>query len=220
MPDADLSLVSRLLQWPAAQLFPALDIARCLVLDPAAAAALEGSLGSMAEPRLGSLAGALAAAAVGDAPAARQTALRLAANCFKAPALRAWALAQREALLDGFAGCHRAEAGGSKGVRLGLATLLQNYAAAAADAGSPLARDAEGKMQVLSCLEDLVGALPVEEADSAARALAAVAALAAGDGELAAVARDLDFASAAARLAAGGPRAAAAAADVRRALGV
>jgi hypothetical protein len=173
----------------------------------------------MREPRLGTLACALAAAAVGDAPAARQTALRLAANLFKRPEMRAWALAERELVLDGFAGCHRPEAGGSKGVRLGYATLLQNYAVAAADAASPLSRDPEGKMQVLSCLEDLLGQLPADEADAAARALGAVVALASGDAELAAVARDLGLVAAAARLAAGGGKAAAAAAAVARTLG-
>jgi hypothetical protein len=244
------------------------------VLHPGAAAELE--LGTMAEPRLGSLAGALAAAAVGGAPAAAQTALRAAANCFRLPAARAWALSQREALLDGFAGCGRPEAGGSKGTRLGLATLLLNYAVAGREPGAP--PDPEGKMQVrgarrsaaapaparrshlscmlplllfspdrhpltpppppppppphpppppasrppyspkvLSCLEDLLGGLPADEADAAARGLTALAALVDGDAGLAGVAKDLGLGGAAARL--GGGKAAAAAAEVKRVLG-
>jgi hypothetical protein len=209
--------VARLLQWPADQLFPALDAARCLALDPAAAASLAAAAGSMREPRLGTLAGALAAAAVGGSAASKQTALRLASNLFKHPGLRAWALAERELILDGLAGCHSPGAGGSKGVRLGYATLLQNYAAAAEGGGV----DAEGRMQVLSCLEGLLADVPAGggEADAAARALAAVASLAAGDAGLAGVARDLGLGAAAARLGAGGgAAAAAAAADVARAL--
>jgi hypothetical protein len=190
-----------------------LDATRCLVLHPGAASELE--LGTMSEPRLGSLAGALAAAAVGSAPAAAQTALRLAANCFKLPALRAWAAGQREALLDGFAGCHRAEAGGSKGVRLGLVTLLLNYAVAARAPGAP--PDPEGKMQLLSCLEDLLGGLPADESDAALRGLTALAALVEGDAGLTGVARDLGLGGVAARL--GGGKAAVAAAEVRRLLG-
>ncbi len=219
LPDADRALLARLLQWPAPQLFPALDIARCLVLDPAAAAALGKSLGALSAPEAGTLAAALAAAAAGATPAARQTALRLAANCFKQPALREWALRERGPLLDAFAGCHRAESGGSKGVRLGLATLLLNYAVASRDAAAPLARDAEGKMQLLSGLEDLLAGLPADEADAAARALAALAALVAGDAESAGVARDLGLGAAAGRWAAAGDKAAAAAADVRQVLG-
>ncbi|KAI8476175.1 MAG: WD40-repeat-containing domain protein [Monoraphidium minutum] len=212
---AELALLGRLLQWPAPQLFPALDAARCLVLDAAAAAALEPGLGSLSAPAPGTLAGALAAAAAGGAAPARQTALRLAANCFKRPALRAWALSQREALLDGFAGCGRPEAGGSKGVRLGYATLLQNYAAAACGGGG----GGEAGMQVLSCLEDLLASIPADEPDAAARALGAAAALAAGDAGLAAAARDLGLAAAAARLGGGGGPAGAAAAALARAVG-
>lgn len=104
-------------------------------------------------------------------------------------------------------------------MRLGYATLLLNYTVAAFHLSTPLASDPEGKMQLLSCIEDLLGVLPVEEADSAHRALVALAALAAKDQGLREVARDLGLAAAAARLGAGGGKVAAAAGEVQRVLG-
>jgi hypothetical protein len=140
-----VQLVQRMLSWPPAQLFPALDLARCLALEPGAAAALAESAGSAAQPGAGgvSLAVLQAAGDRGNA-AAQQTALRLAANCVKQPPLRAWLAANRGGLLDAFAG-----AGGSgKGVRSSLATLLLNLAIDLRAGGASSADLAEPKMQV------------------------------------------------------------------------
>jgi hypothetical protein len=139
-------LLAKLLSWPADKLFPALDALRCAVLEPgeaAAAAAGAGSLSGGAAP--GTLGAALGVACCeGAPPAAAQTGLRLACNCCKHSALRAWLLAQRAALLDG---CAALYSSATKGVRLGLATLLLNLAVAyRLEPG--LASDAEGKMQV------------------------------------------------------------------------
>jgi phospholipase A-2-activating protein len=206
-----ITLAGNLLRWPAAQLFPGLDIARCLALHPAAADALAAAAGSMSAPTLGGLSGALAAAAVSELAPALQTALRLAANCFKAESLRSWALANRELLLDGFAGCCSAGGpGASKGVRLSAATLLLNFSIAAAagnpgGASSSSGFSAEGCMQLLSGLEELLKSVPVEEGDAAQRSLLALGTLVvAGGGEVAAVARDLGLGGQAARWAAAG----------------
>jgi len=170
-----LGLMSRLLRWPAAQLFPVLDVARCLVVHPAAAAHLAAAAGAMSAPTVGSLSGALAAAVVSGTGPALQTSLRLLANCFKEQVLRDWVLQNRELLLDGFAGCYSAgSAGATKAVRLSLATLLLNYAVAAVEQPSSGSNSDEAAMQLLSGLEQLLGALPAEEGDAAVRAVLAL----------------------------------------------
>jgi hypothetical protein len=165
-----LDLTSRLLRWPAAQLFPVLDISRCLALHPAAAQQLAAAAGSMATPQIGGLSGALAAAAVSGHGPALQTGLKLVANCFKEGALRSWAVEQRELILDGFAGAGSGPAG-SKVVRLGLATVLLNYVVAGAGA------DEAAGMQLLSCLDDLMRCFPAEEVQAAHRAVLALGTL-------------------------------------------
>ncbi|KAF8055486.1 Plaa [Scenedesmus sp. PABB004] len=198
LSDEALGLAARLLRWPAACLFPGLDVARCLALHPGGAEALAAGAGSMAAPALGGVSGALAAAAVSGLAPPLQTGLRLAVNCFKHPRLRAWALANRELMLDGFAGV--AAGGGSKAVRLGLASLLLNYAIAAGSGGAG-ALGGEGGMQVLSGLEELLGALPREEGEAAHRAVLALGTLLAGGGaDMAGLARELGLGDSLARL--------------------
>lgn len=171
-------LLSRLLRWPAGQLFPALDIARCLALHPAAAQQLAAAAGSMNTPATGGLSGALAAAAVSGHAPALQMGLRLVTNCFKDGTLRSWVVQERELILDGFAGAGSGPAG-SKAVRLGLATVLLNYIVAGA--GNAGADEAAG-MQVLSCVEDLLRACPAEEVQAAHRAVVALGSLLVGPG--------------------------------------
>jgi phospholipase A-2-activating protein len=201
LSEEALALAGNLLRWPAAQLFPGLDIARCLALHPAAADALAAAAGSMSAPTLGGISGALAAAAVSELAPALQTALKLAANLFRTDSLRSWALANRELILDGFAGCCAAGgSGANKNVRLAAATLLLNFSIAAA-AGNPggassssgvVSMSSEGCMQLLSGLEELLGSLPVEEGEAVQRVLLALGTLlVAGGGEVVGVARDL-----------------------------
>lgn len=176
IPPELLALTSRLLRWPAAQLFPALDIARCLALHPAAAQQLAAGAGSMEAPVIGGLSGALAAAAVSGNGPALQTGLKLVSNCFKEGPLRTWVLAQRELLLDGFAGAGSGPAG-SKAVRLGLATVLLNYVVTTA-AGASV--DEAAGMQLLSCAEDLLRSCPDDEQQAAHRAVLALGSLLVG----------------------------------------
>lgn len=114
---------------------------------------------------------------------ALQTGLKLVANLFKQAPLRAWALQQRELLLDGFAGAGSGPAG-SKAVRLGLATVLLNYVVAAGAAGSNSSSggggvllDEAAGMQLLSCVEDLLRGCPAEEGQAAHRAVLALGSL-------------------------------------------
>lgn len=124
---ADLALLSKMLSWPPAQLFPALDLARLLLLDRASAEALAAAAGTpSADSPAGSLGAALAAACAEPAvPAAQQTAVRLACNAFVQPAALGWVQRAGGALLDCFARCAGSP---NKNVRQGLATLLVNYA--------------------------------------------------------------------------------------------
>lgn len=127
MADADLALLSKMLSWPPAQLFPALDVARLLVLERDAAERLAAAAGvPSAESPAGSLGAALAAACAEPAvPAAQQTAVRLACNAFVQPAALGWVQRASGTLLDCFARC---ASSANKNVRQGLATLLLNYA--------------------------------------------------------------------------------------------
>ena len=54
MPPADVALVGKLLRWPAAQLFPALDIARLAVLHSSIAGPLAATAGPLELSPLGS----------------------------------------------------------------------------------------------------------------------------------------------------------------------
>jgi hypothetical protein len=124
----------------------------------------------MATPQIGGLSGALAAAAVAGHGPALQTGLKLVANCFKEGSLRSWAVEERELILDGFAGAGSGPSG-SKAVRLGLSTVLLNYAVAGA--GS----DEAAGMQLLSCLDDLLRSFPAEEVPAAHRTVLALGTL-------------------------------------------
>ncbi len=123
----DLALLSKMLSWPPAQLFPALDLARLLILDRASAELLAAAAGApSAESPAGSLGHALATAcAEPPVPAAQQTAVRLACNAFVQPAALGWVQGAGGAMLDCFARCACSP---NKTVRQGLATLLVNYA--------------------------------------------------------------------------------------------
>jgi PUL domain len=193
---AALGLARRLLGWPGAALFPCLDVARCLVLQPEAAAALAEHAGSLEGSNGGSgLGAALAAAAAVGAPPGLQTGLRSAANCFRAPPLRVWLLSQLGPLLDAYTGM-AASPGGTKAVRLAMATLLLNGAIAGGGG------DGDVRLQLLSAVVTLLDATPEGEADAAARTAAALSTLlgAPDGGELAAVARDLGAGAALQRL--------------------
>lgn len=128
LADAEAAVLSKMLSWPAAQLFPALDLARLLVLHRSAAEQLATAAGPLAaDAPCGGLGAAMAAACAGEppVPAAQQTAVRLACNCFVQPVLLGWVQGVGGRVLDAFAPC---AASPNKNVRQGLATLLVNYA--------------------------------------------------------------------------------------------
>lgn len=123
--EADFGLVGKMLSWPPAQLFPALDLARLAVLDAGAAERLAAAAGPLeADAPRGGLGAALAAACASDVAAAQQTAVRAACNCFVQPALLGWVQGAGGRLLDAAAPC---ASSASKHVRQGVAGLLVNY---------------------------------------------------------------------------------------------
>lgn len=193
--EPESALLSRLMRWPAAQLFPVLDIARLLALSPRAAPQLGGMLGTWGTA--GTCTGALAAAAAPpEVPATQLTALRLLTNLVAAPATRGWALANAGAAVDAYAG---AAASGNKNVRQALAAALLNYAAQLASSGA--GDDAEDAgMQLFSALFECLSAAPEDDAETQYRSIVGLGTLLSGSSKnakvLAEVGHDLGLGAA------------------------
>lgn len=168
------SMLHQLLSWPAPQLFPCLDLARVVMLDPAGAATLAESA---SEPSLkspsGSLGRALAEACCADpsVPASEQVALRCMTNCFAQPPLQAWARTHLNTLLALAAPCVTSS---TKGVRLGAATFLINTSLALTKLPGD---EIEGKSQVIALAASLLSACPAEDEEPRYRACIAVGTL-------------------------------------------
>jgi phospholipase A-2-activating protein len=168
------SILPQVLSWPAPQLFPCLDLARVIMLDPTGAATLAENA---AEPSLtapaGSLGRALAEACCADpaVPASQQVAFRCMTNCFAQPALQTWARTHLNTFLALAAQCVTSS---TKGVRLGAATLLVNIALALNKLpGDELV----GKSQVVALAAALLGACPAEDEEPQYRACIAIGTL-------------------------------------------
>jgi phospholipase A-2-activating protein len=168
------SILPQLLSWPAPQLFPCLDLARVIMLDPSGAETLAETA---SEPSLnapaGSLGKALAQACSADppVPASQQVALRCMTNCFAQPPLQTWARMHLNTLLALTAPCVTSS---TKGVRLGAATFLINVALALTKLPGD---ELEGKSQVVALAAALLGACPAEDEEPRYRALIAVGTL-------------------------------------------
>ena len=156
-PPAALLLATALATWPAAALFPVLDIARLVALTPEGAAALAAGAGEVAADAGGGLGRALAAVATAThpSPPGLATACRAIANAARHPPLRAWA-----------------------GGRL---VVLAGVARAAAASGAPAAVSAAAAATLNLGL--LAGDGPPSAAAVAAPALASAAAAVAGVGD-------------------------------------
>ncbi|KAI3428691.1 hypothetical protein D9Q98_007514 [Chlorella vulgaris] len=192
LPDAELALLTKLLSWPAAQLFPALDLTRLLVLDRAVAAQLAAAAApAQVDGQLPGLLGAALTTACTEplVPAAQQTAVRLAVNCFGHQALLAWVQACGSRLLE----CVGAAASSSnKNVRQGLATLLVNYAVWLCKLASS---ELEFKSRLLVLAVEVLNASPADDVETRYRALIAVGTLAGEHSKVRSLARELGFLS-------------------------
>jgi phospholipase A-2-activating protein len=168
------SIFPQLLSWPVPQLFPCLDLARVLMLDPTGAATLAETA---SEPSLtalsGSLGRALAEACCADPPvaASQQVALRCMTNCFAQPPLHTWARTHLNLLLALAAPCVTSS---TKGVRLGAATLLINVALALTKLPGD---EIESKSQVVALAASLLAACPSGDEEPRYRACIAVGTL-------------------------------------------
>ncbi|PSC75649.1 phospholipase A-2-activating [Micractinium conductrix] len=192
--DADMAVLGKMLSWPAAQLFPALDIARLLVLERGAADRLAAAAGQLAAAGSGGTTGGLGAALAAatanpPVPAAQQTAARLACNCFVQPALLAWVQSAGSKLLEAL---DPAAASPNKNVRQGLATLLVNYSVMLAKLASS---ELEFKSRVLVLAVELLNASPADDAETRYRTLVAVGTLAGEHSKVRGLARELGFLS-------------------------
>lgn len=122
-----VEVLGKLARWPAAQLFPVLDIFRVLLLNAGTAKLLSYDAGALQEGNPG-LGGLLARGLGAGAPApAVLTALRMACNCCQHAPLRTWLLSDTAPLFDLLAD---GGAAANKNVRAALATLLLNFGVA------------------------------------------------------------------------------------------
>ena len=182
------AVLPQLLCWPPAQLFPCLDLVRVVMLDAVGASVLEGTAG---EPTLdaipGSLGRALAEACTAQPPvlASQQVALRCMNNSFAQPQLQTWARTHMLSLLNLAAPCVSSS---TKGVRLGLSSLLVNIALALTKLPGD---ELEAKVQVVALAVALLQSCPVEDEEPRYRALLAVGTLLPEHSQVRSVAKQL-----------------------------
>ncbi|KAK3261701.1 hypothetical protein CYMTET_29398, partial [Cymbomonas tetramitiformis] len=173
-----LAVVVKMLAWPAAQLFPVLDLARMLVLNPAAAQSLTGD---------GAAALRTAITTAAAPPAANQlTALRFLANCASQDASQHWLLANRPEVLDMFTECSSSS---NKNVRLALGNLLVNIAVMTKQAA-----DSEGKVQCLSAAVQLLESVDTDDVEAIFRGFVAAGTAMHADAQLLELGRDMGLA--------------------------
>ncbi|CAI7880624.1 unnamed protein product [Closterium sp. NIES-54] len=170
-PNHYALLSSLLSTWPAANLFPVLDLLRMMLLHPSGAAWFAVNASG---PDGMLIACMRRAAAEPPTPANHLTGVRVAVNAFGLPAMHQWPRKHRAEVLDLFAPCVSSS---NKNVRLALATLLLNFAVLLVDGAAAKGEDQEeGQVQTLSAAFELAAAL---EADPEVRyrALLAIATL-------------------------------------------
>lgn len=181
--EAEEQLLIKLLGWPAAQLFPILDVARLLALDNDFARRLADGTGAVGSSE-GGLGGALATAiAEPQSTPNQQTGLRLVCNAFVQPQLRSWISGQIPTLLDGFA---VALTSPSKAVRLGSTTFLLNCALLTGKN-----KNAEVEMQLLSGLLQIVSSPTEIDVEIVFRCVTAISIILEGNNEICSTAKDL-----------------------------
>jgi hypothetical protein len=151
LSDSSISVLAKIARWPAAQLFPVLDIMRLLVLNATNAKLLSYDAGDLEAQNAG-LGGMLTRGLSPGAPGASVlVATRLACNCFRHAPLRKWLLPRAAVLLDLLT---EVDLGASKPSRTAWATLLLNYAVAVY-MGEAADRSGDGRARVLSMLHEV-----------------------------------------------------------------
>ncbi|GAB4853932.1 hypothetical protein Ancab_018141 [Ancistrocladus abbreviatus] len=176
--DADIDLLLKLLNfWPAAMIFPVIDMLRMIVLHPDGAKQLLKHI-----DRNDALTVMIKKATASPAvPANILTSVRLMVNLFKDSCFHQWLQSHCSEILDVFSSCQMS----NKNTQLAYSTLMLNYAVMLIEE-----KDEEGQSQVLSA------ALEVSErenldVDSKFRALVAIGSLML-DGMVRKIALDFD----------------------------
>uniref|UniRef100_A0A1D2A6R5 Phospholipase A-2-activating protein n=1 Tax=Auxenochlorella protothecoides TaxID=3075 RepID=A0A1D2A6R5_AUXPR len=170
---AQAETLAQLLAYPAAALFPALDLARVAVArkagGPIAQLDLGPTMAGAGDAAPGTICAALWRALQRDAPApTRLTAARLVANLYAEPETREWARAGGAALTAALATALPPE---TKAARHALVTALHNAVLAL------VAADVAGGAEILSAASDVLLSTPGEESETRVRGLVALGTL-------------------------------------------
>ena len=167
-----------LLKWPASILFPCLDLVRMIILDPKAVDVLLGGIGHISKDSPeGSLGYALykALSAVPPVSSSQQVAFRCMCNCFSENRMQRWfqnELAHVLSYIEDFMVSTVSPC--TKGIRLGLATLLFNISIMLS---RMVSNELEMKLQVLGLAHKLLLSTPKEEEENMYRAMVALGTL-------------------------------------------
>ncbi|CAM8997567.1 unnamed protein product [Rhodiola kirilowii] len=181
--DADITLLIKLLKsWPAAMVFPVIDVLRLTILHLNGASVLYRHLKNDNEWLMHLIKRATSPPA---SPANLLTTIRALVNLFKDSNFHNWLLEHRSEIIDVYASCYSAS---NKNVQLSFATLLLNYSVLLIER-----RDEEGQTQVLSAALEIAEDEKVD-VDSKYRALVAIGSLML-EGLVKKIALDLDVAS-------------------------
>ncbi|CAL8462941.1 g2475 [Coccomyxa elongata] len=187
MPSSEEDQVlEKLLRWPPACLFPALDIARLLALNGAVAQNLASSAGALGPSSSGGLGTALAAASTEpQLPSNLLTGLRLACNMFRHSSLRSWIQANYGAILDAFASVGLSA---NKNVRSAWASFLVNLSLLLTTEAQA---DSDGVLIAMSAVAELLNSSPKDDSETMFRGMVAAGTLMQRNGDAKGLAKDL-----------------------------
>ncbi|XP_057788250.1 uncharacterized protein LOC131005346 [Salvia miltiorrhiza] len=164
--DVDVALMLKVLKtWPAAVLFPVIDVVRMIVLHPDGAAKLLQYVKDDDDIVIEVIKKVTASPPL---PANLLTCLRAVTNLFKNTDYYEWLLNHRAEVLDAFSSCCSSS---NKNVQLSYATLILNYAVLLIEK-----KDEEGQSQVLSAALEMAEGETVDS-DSRFRAMVAIGSL-------------------------------------------
>jgi len=184
----DIALLRKLLTWPAACIYPALDIARLAALTSSGAAQLAADAGHVVISPGGALGNAVGRALVGadTSGASQQTCLRLLANCCSQAPTRAWLASQVPAVLDATAPLLTSS---KPALKLAYVTLILNIAHLLSADNGVAGDRTELKTQALNCMVQIL--IDNQDPELIFRALVAVGTLLLGDPKLRQISSDL-----------------------------
>lgn len=158
--DAQMAALERVVHWPQEFVFPALDLLRLALRNPA----VNSHVCSLSGPQLCSHLIGLLSSTGPNAAANQMLVLRSLCNLFSQPSGEALSLRERERILGALQ--RRAAAGGAnKNTQIAMSTLLLNYAVAHLRAGAVCnEQDTERMVQLLTAMVAVAAELTDGEA--------------------------------------------------------